>query len=220
MNTKRILELLSLLADATVSVYGRTCEAAVYDLGAPGGGLVHAAGNVNGLGKGAPAPRQVLQALAEHGRDIPDRLAFAATLEDGRRISCTALLVRDNAGEVAACWCITRDMTAFLYARAALHEFSMGRGFQETRNETFALALDETVQSLVLSCAARRGKHPSALARDERLALTRELDERGVFGMRGSVKAVSACLGVTRYTIYNYLKIVRKQPRVQPGHKE
>ncbi len=45
---------------------------------------------------------------------------------------------------------------------------------------------------------------------DEKIKLTSLLEEQGVFLMKGAVKQVAVLTGVSNYTIYNYLKKIRK----------
>ena len=41
--------------------------------------------------------------------------------------------------------------------------------------------------------------------------MVQQLEERGVFLMKGSVEMVAGILGVTRYTVYNYIDAVRSK---------
>jgi predicted transcriptional regulator YheO len=43
----------------------------------------------------------------------------------------------------------------------------------------------------------------------DKLAVVQELDERGVFLIRGAINGVAQALGVSRYTIYNYLDEIK-----------
>ena len=45
----------------------------------------------------------------------------------------------------------------------------------------------------------------------DKIVVVRELDERGVFLIRGAVSTVARVLGVSRYTIYNYLEEMKGQ---------
>ena len=37
------------------------------------------------------------------------------------------------------------------------------------------------------------------------------MQERGIFIVKGGIEKAAAALGVTRYTVYNYLEEIRKQ---------
>ncbi|MGE8311970.1 MAG: helix-turn-helix domain-containing protein, partial [Pseudomonas protegens] len=44
-----------------------------------------------------------------------------------------------------------------------------------------------------------------------KLDAVRQMQERGVFIVKGGIEKAAAALGVTRYTIYNYLEQIRAQ---------
>lgn len=48
-----------------------------------------------------------------------------------------------------------------------------------------------------------------------KLAAVRKMQERGMFIVKGGIEKAAAALGVTRYTIYNYLDEIRDEQ--QPG---
>ena len=220
MDKSRVISVLSLLADATVAVYGRNCEVAVHDLEQLESSLVYIAGSVTGRKPGAPITDLAYTAIKEHGDDVDDVLTYRTVTKGGRILKCATTFVRDDEGHVVACCCVNQDITDFLNARAALDEFALGDNDETvTRTETFASTVEETVESIVLDCSSRLGKHPSSMNRSERVVLVGELLARDVFMMRGAVEAVATVVGVTRYTIYNYLKEAKRRAK-DPGKKE
>jgi predicted transcriptional regulator YheO len=49
------------------------------------------------------------------------------------------------------------------------------------------------------------------MSRTEKQKLVRFLDDRGAFSLRKSVERVADILGVSRFTVYNYLDAVREK---------
>lgn len=49
------------------------------------------------------------------------------------------------------------------------------------------------------------------MKKEDKLGVVWELDKRGVFLIRGAVNTVAQALGVSRYTIYNYLEEIKGQ---------
>ena len=47
------------------------------------------------------------------------------------------------------------------------------------------------------------------MSRGDKQQLVRYLDERGAFALRKAVERVAATLGVSRFTVYNYLDAAR-----------
>ncbi|WP_461208299.1 helix-turn-helix transcriptional regulator [Desulfocurvus sp. DL9XJH121] len=212
LDKQRIIELLMNLADTTVSAYGRNCEVVIHDLEDMAHSLVYVAGKVTGRKPGAPITDLAYTMLKEHGDESPDLLNYRTVTKTGRILKCATVFVRDDDGRIMACYCINQDITDFLSAKAALEEFTQNEEpLVETRQETFAETVDEVVESLVLECSSRMGKHPTAMNRAERIDLLRDLYLNDVFKFRGAAEAIAAIMGVTRYTVYNYLKEVKRR---------
>lgn len=204
-----IIDLLKKFADATVNIYGRNCEVVVHDLEDMAHSLVYVAGKVTNRKAGAPITDLAYTILKEHGDNAPDMLCYRTVTKSGRILKCATVFVRDEGGHIIACYCINHDVTDFLSAKAALEEFTQADAV-ETRQETFAKSVDEVVESLIEECSSQMGKHPTAMNRSERIDLLRELHRKDVFKFRGAVETIAAIMGVTRYTIYNYLKEAKR----------
>ncbi|NMD58067.1 MULTISPECIES: helix-turn-helix domain-containing protein [Tsukamurella] len=65
------------------------------------------------------------------------------------------------------------------------------------------------LDSLLANLAAELGSPLGELDRAEKQRAVRLLEERGAFAYRKSAEAVAEALGVTRFTVYNYLNRVR-----------
>jgi hypothetical protein len=65
--------------------------------------------------------------------------------------------------------------------------------------------LGATTEGLIEAAERSLGKRVADMTRLERQEVVRFLDERGVFMLRKAVETVADRLGVTRFTIYNYL---------------
>ncbi|MCS3780563.1 helix-turn-helix domain-containing protein [Tsukamurella ocularis] len=65
------------------------------------------------------------------------------------------------------------------------------------------------LDSLLASVADELGSPLGELGRAEKQRAVRLLEERGAFAYRKSAEAVAEALGVTRFTVYNYLNRIR-----------
>jgi len=77
--------------------------------------------------------------------------------------------------------------------------------------ETFASNLNETIESLIDKVAKKAGKQPATMSKNEKIQLVSSLELEGAFLLKGTVDYVAKYLGVTKYTVYNYLKTIRSQ---------
>jgi HTH domain len=65
--------------------------------------------------------------------------------------------------------------------------------------------LEATIEHLIKAAERSIGRDVSSMSRTEKQQVVRWLDERGAFLIRKAVEDVADRLGVTRFTIYNYL---------------
>jgi predicted transcriptional regulator YheO len=65
--------------------------------------------------------------------------------------------------------------------------------------------LSDGLARLIAEVEAELGGPLSSLGRPEKQRAVRLLEERGAFEMRRSAETVAEALGVTRFTVYNYL---------------
>ena len=72
------------------------------------------------------------------------------------------------------------------------------------------------IQVIVEDAVTRLGKPVDAMSRDEKLEVLRSMVHRGVLLLRGGVGHVARALGVTRYTVYNYLDLLRERDGFTP----
>lgn len=100
------------------------------------------------------------------------------------------------------------DARAIAAADRVLHD--LASSFELTPTPLGALThLDDAITHFVAQAEAFVGKPLEEMTRSEKQLLVRFLDERGAFSLRKSVDQVAAMLGVTRFTVYNYLDSIR-----------
>ena len=69
-----------------------------------------------------------------------------------------------------------------------------------------------TLDRLVKGIEAELGSPLAGLTREDKQRAVRMLDDRGAFQLRRSVEEVAEILGVTRFTVYNYLNASEEAP--------
>ncbi len=71
--------------------------------------------------------------------------------------------------------------------------------------------LDGALTELISLAENQIGRPMPEMSRAEKQAVVRFLDERGAFTLRKSVETVADALGVSRFTVYNYLDSSRQE---------
>jgi predicted transcriptional regulator YheO len=205
-----IFKNLQRMADAVVSLLGKNCEACVHDLTSLQTSLVYIQGDVTHRKPGAPATDLLMKMLNQNSGKAEDMHNYKTTTADGRSLKSTTTFIRDSTGRPLAAFCINLDTTDFYNASKALMPFiNIQENDHQSRTETFAHSAGETVEALFFNAVEAIGKHPATMNVDEKTQLTYLLDENGTFLLKGAVEQVAQMMGVTKFTVYNYLKKVR-----------
>lgn len=205
-----IFEQATRLATAVQHTFGQCCEAVVHDFSNLDSSLIFMAGNVTGRTTGAPITDMVLKELRRDGDGVRDTHGYRTTSRDGRVLKSSSIYLRDDLGRVIGCMCINVDITGFLNTLSLLEELTTIEKIQEDeRSETFATSVVETVGSMVEEAIASRGKQAPDMSKQEKVQLVEHLERQGVFLIKGSVGEVASYLGVSKFTVYNYLQEVR-----------
>ncbi|MHB1652051.1 MAG: helix-turn-helix transcriptional regulator [Desulfitobacteriaceae bacterium] len=204
-----LLENLKVIARGVAETYGRNCEVVVHDLRDLEHSLIFVAGNVTNRNPGMPITDLVVKALHREGREAQDMIGYKTVAKDGRVLKSSTLFIRDENGEIFASLCLNYDVTGILDFSANLLDFAQIRGSHDDKQETFASTVQETIESLVNQAINALGKQPATMSTDDKVRLVGILEEKGAFLIKGAVDYVAIVLGVSKFTIYNYLNKVR-----------
>ena len=208
-----ILQTLKQIADSMTSTFGENCEVAIHDLTELAHSLVYITGNVTRRKLGSPVTDAVIKTLMETGNAVKDRDGFKTITEDGRELKSSTSYIRDSKGDVIYAFCVNFDTTDYLNAIQALEMFAgiredKSKEFQNT-SEKMSFSIDATLDNMFEQAVNEIGKRPATMSTDEKIRLVKILERTGAFQIKGVINQVSLRLGVSNFTIYNYLKKIR-----------
>ena len=213
---EQILHTLRQLAGLVTQMFGNNCEVAIHDLTTDQMQLTRITGNVTRRKPGAPVTDAVASHLIRDGNAVEDRHCFMTLTDDGRELKSSTAYIRDSRGNVVAAFCINFNTTDYHNAIQLLQGFvNKGVGDMaaahspETAGEKMSFSIDHTVDSIFEQAVAEVGKRPASMNTDEKVQLVRILERKGAFQIKGVVSQVAMRLGVSNFTIYNYLKKIR-----------
>ena len=209
------LEFLKNLAKGIISVFGNRCEVVIHDFSDFKKSLVYIEGDISKRSIGCPLPDMLYRLLKDFGNDAPDKFGYKSTTQDGKILKCSTTMIRDDEGKVEGCFCINFNVTDFTFLATAFSDFTFlaskgidgnGKGInQDVTPSNFA----ESMESAIDIAVAEHGKVPSMMDKADKLEVMQNLDKDGVFMIKGSVDYMARVFGASRYTIYNYLKLIR-----------
>ena len=200
-------ELLKRIGKAVTQLMGKNCEVAIHDFSKKDATLVYLQGEVTGRKIGAPISNRLFCLLREYGQDLQDQLNYRTRLPGGRIIRSSTTFIRNKDNHIIGCFCINFDITDILNMRDTLNEFSVFENVKTEESENIPESTtNEFIDGILEQAILGMGKQPAFMNRKERIETVRMLDRYGIFRLKGSVEYVANALGVTRFTIYNYLK--------------
>jgi predicted transcriptional regulator YheO len=76
--------------------------------------------------------------------------------------------------------------------------------------------MDVLTKEILNEAVKRLGKPVSLMNKEEKIRAVELMLERGLFMVKGGVEKAAAVLGVTRFTVYNYLEELRQRKGEDP----
>ena len=207
---KVIFQNLERLAAVLVETFGRNCEIAIHDFAKLPHSLVYVEGEITKRKPGAPVTDLVIKTLRREGNEAKNICNYKNTTKLGRILKSSTAFIRDSQNKIIGAFCINLDITDFLNSITLIENLTHTSNAQNSETkETFALSLNETVESLIDQVVRKAGKQPAVMTKEEKLELVSVLEMNGAFSVKGAVHQVATLLGVSKYTMYNYIKSVR-----------
>lgn len=203
-----ILRTLHTLVEPLAAVMPGECEVVLHDLRLLPNSIVAVAGDLTGRSAGDPATDLLLRASAHDSYSTA--LGYSSRHRDGYELRSSTLIFRDSNGTAVAALCINNDTRGWQvvaelarsmlpWTTAEVAQPGAGDG------EEFLRDVDELAQRVLARAIAAVGVPVDLMQKRHKLAVVQDLKERGFFQLKESVETAAQALGVTRFTVYNYL---------------
>jgi len=183
------------LVDGLAALLGDDCEVVLHDLSA------------------MPETIVAIEHGGVTGRDIGDRVYTSAS--KGRILRSLSVPLRDADGSVFGLLGVNFDVTSLTQAQASLAQLT-GVASEDgvavgAVDEIFSGDIREVLDGMLASILSEVGKSPAEMSREEKMAVVRRLEEQGAFLVKRSAEQIAAGLDLSRYTIFSYLKEIRRE---------
>jgi predicted transcriptional regulator YheO len=206
-----LLDFVSRLVDVLGQTFGKHCEIVVHDFNSPeSSSIAIANGSLTGREVGDTLDSLGFQLLKTH--PASDLLNYRTKTKDGKELKSSSIFLRDEKGQIFGALCVNVDVSALLKAQEWVQE-ALGSA-STTIDERFERSVDEVLETLIQNAISSVGKNTADMTREEKVAIVAYLETKGAFLIRYSVERVAELLGMTKYTIYNYLDEIRTKSEV------
>ena len=219
MLSKERMDLLAQMARGLAAQFGPGCEVVIHDLTGPD--LEHTVahvenGQVTGRAVGDGPSRAVLDCLRD-GPPPEDHLAYLTRTPEGRILKSSTLYIRDGQGRAEAVFAVNYDISALLAAESALRGLTAAAQSPGREPERIPKNVGELLDDLLDQCAARAGKPPALMDREDKIRAVRFLSDAGALLITKSGDKIARFLNISKSTLYSYLEEAKSAPPSEEG---
>lgn len=201
------VDLLRPIVHGIHSTFGSRCEVVLHDYRDPEHSIVAVAGDVTHRNIGGSVTQMGLAVIAE-GEDATDQLNYITRTQDGRVLKSSTIVLRNLDGHVFGALCINFDVTDLRMLVGAIGEMA-GATDAPVTPVAFSDDFSQVIRAVIDEEEVSLGRSIDRMNKQDRLAIFRSLERRGVFTLQRAVPQVAEYLGISRATAYNYLEEIR-----------
>jgi predicted transcriptional regulator YheO len=198
-----------------VKMFGSRCEVAVHDFSDLKKSLIHIAGDVTDRKIGSPITDLVLNELAKHDNDVNDIANYKTQSKKGNVMKSSTIFLRDDENKIIGALCLNYDISLLMQFNGELEEFICFDD-SHSKSENFYNSVQDVIHGMVEQVLQGFKKAPSLMTLDEKVECVRQLEDKGTFLIKGATDYVASVLGVSKFTIYNYLQKIRTINELHP----
>lgn len=189
--------------EGVVNLFYPYAEGAVHDL--KQGKVVALYNNISRRQVGDPS---AVTELGVDPKDFPDVFEpYYKTNWDGKQLKCISVTIRDDAGTPIGLICVNFDTSVFQAMNVQIEKLlSLTNQASLDPVEQFGTNWQQQVSDFIDAYAKKHNVAVSAMTKQQKAALVSEMYDHALFNYRDAAAYVAKQLGVSRTTIYNYLK--------------
>lgn len=208
------------IAKGITQTFGSNCEVVLVDPGDPDKAVVMIENNhISEREIGDPLNDMETYFLRS---DLFNSINIVANYKteskSGKKLKTTTIFIRNNNNKIIGLLSINYSLEYFLKIKKRIDSFcliheSMDHVQQsvEQYNGFFCNTLEELLDKLFKEATSRIGKPVSSMKKDDKKEVVRYLNSKQFFLVKGAIEEIAERLGVTRYTIYNYLAEIKAE---------
>jgi len=198
------------VAEVLHKMLGSSSEIAVHDFSDLEHSLIHVSGTLTNRKIGSPATDLVLKEVKKPNDEIRDIPNYLTRTKDGKVMKSSTIFLKNQKGTVIGALCINIDISLMMHVSSVLQEFIRIEE-NESPVENFYTTVHDVTDEMINQVLKEFNKPANALEMHEKIEVVRKLEERGAFLIKGMLDYLATMLGVSKYTLYNYLTKIRAQ---------
>ncbi len=209
------MELLQKVMDLLEHHFGPSCEIILHDYTK---GPMHSIvdirnGHVTGRAVGGHNTNigfEIMKGTVE----AKDEFNYLTYSSNGKILRSSSIYFKDSSGTPIGSMCLNLDITETIQFEKFLNAYNCSESCEndeESPKEFFTENVNDLLDILIDRTVKKFGHAPQTLSKEEKIQFIAELEAKDVFIITNSSKRICSLLGISKYTFYNYLDIVRKK---------
>ncbi len=211
-----LLSVLQGVAKALECAVNQHTEVVVHNLRQPEASIIEIInGHVSGRHIGSaiiagPAEDKAFDTLvaskaAAHPNEVRVVANYTSKASDGRALRSSSVVMFDADGVPAAALCVNVDMGAIERLQRDIQGALTPTVLPPLPAPRAETNIEDLIEEIIGQALESADVPVDRMSKAEKKTAVSIMHERGLFVIRGSVELVAARLGVTKFTIYNYL---------------
>ena len=191
--------------------FGSRCEVVLHDLTKDYNHTIVAIenGHVTNRVVGGSGSNLGLPILTGEKKD-GDICNYITRTEDGKMLRSSTFFLRDEKEQVIGAICVNYEIGDLLQLQDVLESVSMyPSSKKDVEPEVFAKNVGEILDHLTAQCTEYIGKPGVEMTKEEKIQALEFFDSKGAFLISKAGEHLREYLGVSKYTLYNYLEMSR-----------
>jgi predicted transcriptional regulator YheO len=198
------IDFLEKLASLIAETFGSNCEVVISDLDHPESTILAIFnGHVTERKVGDPLIPQAFERVV-HSADGYYINRDEGRSKGGKLVKASTITTHIGGRKIA--FCINYDYTHLETLKHSLDEFLSMQSDKDTDED---LPYSQHIEQVVREAIKLVRKPVRLMNKKERLEVISYLEKRGILKIQKSVQTIARYLGISRYTVYNYLNDLR-----------
>ena len=204
-------KMLCEIGECIAKQFGDDCEVVLHDLTRSYDNTIVAIWNGHVTGRnvgdgGTDAGLAILRGTAQP----KDEYCYINRTKEGRILRSSSKYFLDEQGNAVGSLCINYDITALVAGQSAMMKLA-SLDKEEATREVLTSNIDDLLEILMMEAVESTGHTLDTLDKEDKVAVVRYLDNKGAFLIKKSAERVADFLGISRFTVYNYLNEAQEE---------
>ncbi len=218
-NKEQLIHVANLIA----AQFGPSTEVVVHDFtGDLDHTIVHIVnGHVSGR-KVGDAPTDDFVKYMKSSTEGKDKIRHVIHTPDGKFIRSSSANFYDKDGTLNSSLCVNQDITNLVSLESSVKGLAEDFYFDsstlaadETIDKSTTTSIHKMMDNIITEGLAMIGTPADKMNREAKIKLLSFLDDRGIFLIQKSGQKVCDLLGISKFTLYNYLEEVRSTKQIR-----